>query len=173
MLSMGQLIQALRRKGSEARFARSMFSLQNSASWHEASLPPPPARAWDYPSRPPPQGDSAADSQSSLIFRREQTRPTKNCSNEAGQNYPNKRRWAGSCMQRRVALILGNGKYAIALHQRLRGTNVAALSVALFPHGDAAVPNADHCVDLLSPSQVIERLNSPGITHVVWVAITI
>lgn len=72
-------------------------------------------------------------------------------------------------MQPRVALILGNGKYALALQRRLRcESDVAALSIALFPHGDTAVTTADHCVDLLSPTKVLRLLQDNQITHVIF-----
>lgn len=72
-------------------------------------------------------------------------------------------------MQPRTALLLGNGKYAISLHQRLRlDGQDAVLTVALFPAGEAAVANADYCVDVLSPKRVIDLLKQHEITHVIF-----
>ena len=70
-------------------------------------------------------------------------------------------------MQPRIALLLGNGRYALELQQRLR-PSVAVSTIALFPHGDTAVTNADHCVDLLSPTQVLRHLQEDKISQVIF-----
>jgi len=70
-------------------------------------------------------------------------------------------------MQPRVALLLGNGKYALHLQTHLR-PSVAATTIALFPHGDTAVTNADHCVELLSPTRVLNYLQQEEIKQVIF-----
>jgi len=72
-------------------------------------------------------------------------------------------------MKRKVALLLGNGLYAIDLHRRIYKAG-ADLAVALYPEGRSifARGDMDECIDIFDRSKIKGFLEENDVTHVVF-----
>jgi hypothetical protein len=74
-------------------------------------------------------------------------------------------------MSKKIALLVGNGRYAVDLHRRLRKeSEVAALAIALFPREYSIFSDfgIDEWIDIFKPSDLAMYLHENGVTHVVF-----
>jgi DUF1009 family protein len=72
---------------------------------------------------------------------------------------------------RKIALLLGNGRYALYLHQRLKQqAHVASLTYSLLPIGLSVFADADidAWLDILDPGTVRAYLDRQSVTNVVF-----